>query len=53
MQVPMSSMHDEDEDYSATDDDDEGYGAPKRVRGSFYKTGYKKEKVSSVYDLYN
>ena len=53
MQFPMSSMYDEDDDYSATDDDDEGYGAPKRERGSFYKTGYKKEKVSSVYDLYN
>lgn len=53
MQFPMSSMYDEDDDYSATDEDDERYGAPKRARGSFYKTGYKKEKVSSVYDLYN
>ena len=53
MQFPMSSMYDEDDDYSATDDDDQGYGAPKRERGSFYKTGYKKEKLSSVYDLYN
>ena len=54
LQFPMNSMYDnDDEDYSATDDDDDGYGAPKRIRGSFYKTGYKKEKVSSVYDLYN
>ena len=53
MQFPMSSMYDEDDYYSATDDDDQGYGAPKRERGSFYKTGYKKEKLSSVYDLYN
>ena len=53
MQFPMSSMYDDDDEYSATDDDDEGYGAPKRAKGSFYKTGYKKEKLSSVYDLYN
>ena len=53
MQFPMSSMYDDDDEYSATDDDDQGYGAPKRERGSFYKTGYKKEKLSSVYDLYN
>lgn len=54
LQFPMNSMYDNDDDeYSATDDDDDGYGAPKRIRGSFYKTGYKKEKVSSVYDLYN
>ena len=53
MQFPMSSMYDDDDEYSATDDDDEGYGAPKRAAGSFYKTGYKKEKLSSVYDLYN
>jgi hypothetical protein len=53
MQFPMSSMYDEDDDYSATDDDEDGYGAPKRAKGSFYKTGYKKEKMSNVYDLYN
>ena len=50
MQFPMSSMY--DNEYNATDDD-EDYTGPKRIKGSFYKTGYKKTEDDNMYNLYS
>ena len=51
MQFPMNSMYDND-DYSATDDDEDEYG-PKRIKGSFYKSSLKKKQEDTMYNLYS
>lgn len=50
MQFPMNSMY--DNDYNATDDD-EDYTGPRRIKGSFYKTGYKRTEEENMYNLYS
>ena len=50
MQFPMSNMY--DNDYNATDDD-EDYNGPRRIKGSFYKTGYKRTEEENMYNLYS
>ena len=52
MQFPMNSMYDNDDDYSATDDDEDEHG-PKRIKGSFYKSSLKKKQEESMYNLYS
>lgn len=52
---PIGSMYDNDDEdgYSATDDEDDDYGRkPKRIRGSYYRVD-KKNKSESMYSLYN
>lgn len=50
MQFPMNSMY--DNDYNATDDDEDHTG-PRRIKGSFYKTGYKRTEEENMYNLYS
>lgn len=50
MQFPMNSMY--DNEYNATDDD-EDYTGPRRIKGSFYKTGYKRTEEENMYNLYS
>lgn len=52
---PVGSMYDNDDEdgYSATDDEDDDYGRkPKRAPGSYYRVD-KKNKSESMYSLYN